>query len=108
MVSVRLSVALHPIGAAVLGLFGAAAASAPFTILSFFTQEVRPSSSSTWRLERGDLEGIKSYPSRPAPDARRYGYGGCVAFSASAHRFGNNVLAVAALKNPIVKMDIRI
>ena len=33
MVSARLSVALHPIGAAVLALFGAAAASAPFTIL---------------------------------------------------------------------------
>jgi predicted MFS family arabinose efflux permease len=33
MVSARLSVALHPIGAAVLGLFGSAAASAPFTIL---------------------------------------------------------------------------
>jgi len=33
MVSARLSVALHPIGAAVLALFGAAAASAPFTVL---------------------------------------------------------------------------
>ena len=33
MVSARLSVALHPIGAAVLALCGAAAASAPFTIL---------------------------------------------------------------------------
>jgi predicted MFS family arabinose efflux permease len=33
MVSARLSVALHPIGAAVLGLFGAAVASVPFTIL---------------------------------------------------------------------------
>ena len=33
MASARLSVALHPIGAAVLWLFGAAAASAPFTIL---------------------------------------------------------------------------
>jgi predicted MFS family arabinose efflux permease len=33
MVSARLSVALHPAGAAVLALFGAAAASAPFTIL---------------------------------------------------------------------------
>jgi predicted MFS family arabinose efflux permease len=33
MVSARLSVALHPIGAAVLALFGAATASAPFTIL---------------------------------------------------------------------------
>jgi hypothetical protein len=33
MVSARLSVALHPIGAAVLAMFGAAAASAPFTIL---------------------------------------------------------------------------
>jgi predicted MFS family arabinose efflux permease len=33
MVSARLSVALHPVGAAVLALFGAAAASAPFTIL---------------------------------------------------------------------------
>ena len=33
MVSARLSVALHPIGAAVLAVFGAAAASAPFTIL---------------------------------------------------------------------------
>ena len=33
MVSARLSVALHPMGAAVLALFGAAAASAPFTIL---------------------------------------------------------------------------
>jgi predicted MFS family arabinose efflux permease len=33
MVSARLSVALHPIGAAVLALFGAAVASAPFTIL---------------------------------------------------------------------------
>jgi len=33
MVSARLSVALHPIGAAVLGLFGAAIASVPFTIL---------------------------------------------------------------------------
>jgi predicted MFS family arabinose efflux permease len=33
MVSARLSVALHPIGAAVLALFGATAASAPFTIL---------------------------------------------------------------------------
>jgi hypothetical protein len=42
MVSARLSVALHPIGAAVLGLFGAAAATAPFTILSFFTQRGTP------------------------------------------------------------------
>jgi hypothetical protein len=42
MVSARLSVALHPIGAAVPGLFGAAAASAPFTILSFFTQRGTP------------------------------------------------------------------
>jgi predicted MFS family arabinose efflux permease len=33
MVSARLSVALHPAGAAVLWMFGAAAASAPFTIL---------------------------------------------------------------------------
>jgi predicted MFS family arabinose efflux permease len=33
MWSARLSVALHPMGAAVLALFGAAAASAPFTIL---------------------------------------------------------------------------
>jgi predicted MFS family arabinose efflux permease len=33
MVSARLSVTLHPAGAAVLWLFGAAAASAPFTIL---------------------------------------------------------------------------
>jgi hypothetical protein len=33
MVSARLSVVLHPIGAALLALFGAAAASAPFTIL---------------------------------------------------------------------------
>jgi predicted MFS family arabinose efflux permease len=33
MVSARLSVALHPIGAAILALFGAAAAAAPFTIL---------------------------------------------------------------------------
>jgi len=33
MVSARLSVVLHPTGAAVLALFGAAAASAPFTIL---------------------------------------------------------------------------
>jgi predicted MFS family arabinose efflux permease len=33
MVSARLSVALHPMGAAVLAVFGAAAASAPFTIL---------------------------------------------------------------------------
>jgi predicted MFS family arabinose efflux permease len=33
MVSARLSVAMHPIGAAVLALFGAAAASAPFAIL---------------------------------------------------------------------------
>jgi len=33
MVSARLSVALHPIGAAVLGFFGAAVASVPFTIL---------------------------------------------------------------------------
>jgi predicted MFS family arabinose efflux permease len=33
MVSARLSVVLHPLGAALLGLFGAAAASAPFTIL---------------------------------------------------------------------------
>jgi predicted MFS family arabinose efflux permease len=33
MVSARLSVALHPIGAAVLAIFGAAAASSPFTIL---------------------------------------------------------------------------
>jgi predicted MFS family arabinose efflux permease len=33
MVSARLSVALHPVGAAVLAVFGAAAASAPFTIL---------------------------------------------------------------------------
>src|SRR5262245_12990928 len=33
MVSARLSVALHPLGAAILALFGAAAASAPFTIL---------------------------------------------------------------------------
>jgi predicted MFS family arabinose efflux permease len=33
MVSARLSVALHPIGAAVLAVFGAATASAPFTIL---------------------------------------------------------------------------
>jgi predicted MFS family arabinose efflux permease len=33
MVSARLSVVLHPIGAAVLGLFGAAAAAVPFTIL---------------------------------------------------------------------------
>jgi len=33
MVSARLSVALHPIAAAVLALFGAAAASAPFAIL---------------------------------------------------------------------------
>src|SRR5262249_4553222 len=33
MVTARLSVALHPIGAAVLALFGAAAASVPFTIL---------------------------------------------------------------------------
>jgi hypothetical protein len=33
MVSARLSVALHPIGAAVLAVFGAAAASVPFTIL---------------------------------------------------------------------------
>ena len=33
MVSARLSVALHPIGAAVLGVFGAAIASVPFTIL---------------------------------------------------------------------------
>jgi hypothetical protein len=33
MVSARLSVALHPLGAAVLTLFGAAAASTPFTIL---------------------------------------------------------------------------
>ena len=33
MVSARLSVALHPIGAAVLAVFGAAVASAPFTIL---------------------------------------------------------------------------
>jgi predicted MFS family arabinose efflux permease len=33
MVSARLSVALHPLGAAVLGLFGAAIASAPFTVL---------------------------------------------------------------------------
>jgi predicted MFS family arabinose efflux permease len=33
MVSARLSVVLHPIGAAVLGLFGAAVASVPFTIL---------------------------------------------------------------------------
>ena len=33
MVSARLSVALHPIGAGVLGLFGAAAVSAPFTVL---------------------------------------------------------------------------
>src|SRR4029434_9806139 len=33
MVSARLSVALHPIGAAVLAVFGATAASAPFTIL---------------------------------------------------------------------------
>ena len=33
MVSARLSVALHPLGAAVLAVFGAAAASAPFTIL---------------------------------------------------------------------------
>lgn len=33
IVSARLSVALHPVGAAILGLFGAAAAAAPFTIL---------------------------------------------------------------------------
>lgn len=33
MVSARLSVALHPLGAAVLGLFGAATASAPFAVL---------------------------------------------------------------------------
>jgi predicted MFS family arabinose efflux permease len=33
MVSARLSVVLHPIGAAVLGLFGGAVASVPFTIL---------------------------------------------------------------------------
>jgi predicted MFS family arabinose efflux permease len=33
VISARLSVALHPAGAAVLALFGAAAASAPFTIL---------------------------------------------------------------------------
>jgi predicted MFS family arabinose efflux permease len=33
MVSARLSVALHPVAAAVLAVFGAAAASAPFTIL---------------------------------------------------------------------------
>jgi predicted MFS family arabinose efflux permease len=33
MVSARLSVVLHPIGAAVLGMFGAAVASVPFTIL---------------------------------------------------------------------------
>jgi predicted MFS family arabinose efflux permease len=33
MVSARVSVALHPIGAAVIGLFGAAVASVPFTIL---------------------------------------------------------------------------
>ena len=33
MVSARLSVALHPIGAGVLGLFGAATVSAPFTVL---------------------------------------------------------------------------
>jgi predicted MFS family arabinose efflux permease len=33
MVSARLSVALHPIGAAVLGFFGAAVGSVPFTIL---------------------------------------------------------------------------
>jgi hypothetical protein len=32
------------------------------------------------------------------------GDGGC---AASAHRLGNDVLAVAALKNPIVKTDIR-
>jgi MFS family permease len=33
MVSARLSVALHPIGAAILAIFGAAAASGPFTVL---------------------------------------------------------------------------
>lgn len=33
MVSARLSVALHPIGAGILALFGAASASAPFTVL---------------------------------------------------------------------------
>jgi hypothetical protein len=33
MVSARLSVALHPIGASILAVFGAAAASAPFTVL---------------------------------------------------------------------------
>lgn len=33
MVSARLSVALHPIGAGILAVFGAAAASAPFTVL---------------------------------------------------------------------------
>jgi predicted MFS family arabinose efflux permease len=33
MVSARLSVVLHPIGAAILGLFGAAVAAVPFTIL---------------------------------------------------------------------------
>ena len=33
MVSARLSVALHPIGAGVLALFGAGAASVPFTVL---------------------------------------------------------------------------
>jgi hypothetical protein len=33
MMSARLSVSLHPLGAAVLAIFGAAAASAPFTIL---------------------------------------------------------------------------
>jgi hypothetical protein len=33
MISARLSVALHPIGAAVLSVFGVGAASAPFTVL---------------------------------------------------------------------------
>ena len=33
MVSARLSVALHPIGAAILALFGASTASGPFTVL---------------------------------------------------------------------------
>ncbi|HZR74294.1 MFS transporter [Bradyrhizobium sp.] len=33
MVSARISVALHPIGAGILAVFGAAAASAPFTVL---------------------------------------------------------------------------
>lgn len=33
MISARISVALHPIGAAILGILGAGAASAPFTVL---------------------------------------------------------------------------